>query len=521
MMGTRRHATSLLTLLMMVLAFSSAARSAEIETLLMPGKVSAAHARLEGQCANCHDRSDRGRQAQLCAGCHEQVREDLRSGKGFHGRLIGGERLQCRACHSEHQGRDADIVKFVPEQFDHERSDFPLHDAHALLDCGSCHAAGKGYREAPSTCFECHRTEEPHQGRLGKECASCHDAVTWAHVEFDHDKTDFALSGKHADTACVACHFGNRYDGTPRQCVSCHAPDDSHRGARGADCGKCHTAARWDTQRFDHARETGYALLGAHARTDCTSCHSSGRMQDPVPKDCHGCHRSQDSHAGRLGVACEKCHTSERWQESTFDHSTTRFALQGKHTSVDCHACHTANVATQKLASDCNSCHQASDVHAGRLGRQCETCHSVEGWRADVRFDHDFTGFPLVGQHVVVPCEQCHLTPAYKDAAADCFGCHQAADKHQGSLGRQCDSCHSPNGWNIWEFDHARATGFALAGTHSKLQCADCHREPPTEVKLGRDCASCHAKDDVHSGEFGRQCQRCHSTTSFRQVRIR
>lgn len=518
-MGALRHAIRLSALLMMVFAFGSA-RSAEIETLLMPGKVTAAHADIESQCANCHDRRNRGRQGQLCASCHKQVREDLRSGKGFHGRLIGGERLQCRACHSEHQGRDADIVKLVPEQFDHERTDFPLHDAHALLDCGSCHTAGKPHRDALSTCVGCHRSDEPHEGKLGKDCASCHDAVTWAHVTFDHSKTDFALSGKHTDTACVACHFGNRYDGTPRQCVSCHAPDDTHQGSRGTDCGKCHTTEKWSTQQFDHARETGFALLGAHSRTDCTSCHTSGRMQDPVPKDCHGCHRSQDSHAGRLGTACEKCHDSERWQESSFDHDTTHFALRGKHTSVECHSCHTASIATQKLPSDCHSCHQARDVHAGRLGRQCENCHSVEGWRADVRFDHDFTDFPLVGQHVVVPCEQCHLTPAYKETANECFDCHRAVDKHQGSLGKECDSCHSPNGWNIWEFDHARVTGFALAGAHSKLQCADCHRQPPAEVELSDDCSSCHLKDDVHFGDFGRQCQRCHSTTSFRQVRI-
>jgi hypothetical protein len=160
-------------------------------------------------------------------------------------------------------------------------------------------------------------------------------------------------------------------------------------------------------------------------------------------------------------------------------------------------------------------------VHVGKLGTQCDNCHSTAGWRANVHFDHDLSSFALLGQHVAVPCEQCHLTPTYAGTAADCYSCHQAADRHRGSLGRECESCHSPNGWNIWTFDHARSTGFALEGAHGKLECAQCHREPPTEVKLGRDCASCHVKDDVHLGEFGRQCQRCHSTISFRQVRIR
>lgn len=516
-----RLAVRCLTFLTVALLAGSVSSAAEIETLLMPGKVSAGHAQLEGECANCHDRRDRSRQSALCADCHKDVQADLSARTGFHGRLAGGAQAQCRACHSEHQGREADITRFVREQFDHSRTDFPLHDAHELLACSSCHVSGKRYREAPSGCVDCHRKDEPHNGSLGKDCASCHDSVTWAHVQFDHAKTRFSLSGRHAQTACVACHFGNRYQGTPQRCVSCHAPDDSHRGARGADCGSCHSTSTWTSQRFDHARETGFALLGAHARTDCTSCHTSGRMEDPVPKDCHGCHLAQDSHAGRLGDACDKCHASERWQETTFSHDDVGFKLLGEHADVACHTCHTANVATQKLGTDCSGCHRASDVHVGKLGTQCDNCHSVAGWRTDVHFDHDLSTYPLLGQHVAVPCEQCHLTPAYAGTATDCYSCHQAADKHRGSLGRECESCHSPNGWNIWKFDHARSTGFALDGAHGKLECAQCHRQPASEVKLARDCASCHVKDDVHLGEFGRQCQRCHSTISFRQVRIR
>lgn len=516
-----RHAARFLLLLIWLLLPGAAVQAAEIETLLMPGKLSAAHAKLEGDCTNCHDRRDRTRQSALCEGCHQPVQQDLRAGVGFHGRLAGGKQIQCRACHSEHQGRDADIVKFLPEQFDHGRTDFALREAHELLACGSCHAQGKRYREAASSCVDCHRKDEPHNGSLGKDCATCHDSMTWAHVMFDHSKTRFVLSGKHAGTACIACHFGNRYRDTPSQCVSCHAPDDAHRGARGIDCSSCHTTATWTSQRFDHARRTGFALLGAHARTDCTNCHTSGRMEDPVPKDCHGCHLSQDSHAGRLGSACNNCHTNERWQEPAFDHDEVGFELQGRHADVACHSCHTANVATQKLGTECANCHRANDVHAGKLGKQCASCHTVEGWRSDVRFDHDLTAFPLLGLHVAVPCEQCHLTPAYSGTNADCYSCHSASDTHQGSLGSECESCHSPNGWNIWTFDHARVTGFALTGAHGQLQCAQCHRQAASEVKLASDCASCHVNDDVHLGEFGRQCQRCHSTISFRQVRIR
>jgi hypothetical protein len=492
------------------------------ETLLMPGKLTTAHAKYEEDCANCHDRSNRTRQPALCLDCHKEIAGDVRSARGLHGRLEGAATLQCRACHSEHLGRDADIVKFSRGQFNHERTDFPLRGAHTPLACDSCHQKGKRYSEAASDCYSCHRQEEPHEGRLGRDCASCHDSVAWRRITFNHDTTSFPLRDKHKDTACFSCHFGNRYKDTPQQCVSCHAPDDVHRGERGPKCANCHTTASWATAKFDHAKETGFALEGIHARLDCTDCHRSGRMQDPLPKDCNGCHRGQDSHAGRLGERCGTCHGNEKWKPSVFDHtSDTKWALEGRHEKVDCHACHTASVATQHLETSCIACHRASDVHSGKLGRDCDTCHTPQGWRSGVAFDHDLTSFPLVGLHVAVPCEQCHVTRAYKGVARDCHGCHRADDVHNASLGKDCARCHSPNGWRIWEFNHGKETGFALTGAHAKQVCASCHKQPADEVKLDSSCASCHASDDVHLGQYGRQCQRCHSTLTFKGARLR
>jgi hypothetical protein len=68
----------------------------------------------------------------------------------------------------------------------------------------------------------------------------------------------------------------------------------------------------------------------------------------------------------------------------------------------------------------------------------------------------------------------------------------------------------------LWEFDHGKETGFALTGAHSKLVCAGCHKQPADEVKLNPTCLSCHEQDDVHLGQYGRQCQRCHSTITFK-----
>lgn len=507
---------------MLVGAVQVHAASQALERLLMPGPVSAAHAKYETDCAQCHDFANRPGQAQLCATCHEPVRDDIRAGKGLHGRLPNAAMLQCRGCHTEHKGRDTDIVKFVALEFDHSKTDFELADAHATVPCASCHQAGKPYREAAGQCSGCHLKDEPHEGRLGKDCASCHDSVAWSRARYDHGKTTFPLENKHAEVPCAACHFGNRYDGTPQACASCHSPDDVHRGARGTDCASCHTTKEWQTARFNHEKETGFALRGAHADTACASCHKTGRYEDKVPKDCHGCHLAEDTHAGRLGEKCGDCHTNDAFKPAKFDHDKdTKYLLEGEHKQVSCHACHTAPVAQQSLQSNCSSCHAANDVHAAKLGTQCESCHAPAGWRFDVRFDHDLSDFQLLGQHAAVPCEQCHLTQSFKDTASGCNDCHAKTDVHKGSLGKECASCHSPNGWGIWEFDHGKQTGFGLTGAHGKLTCAGCHRQPPDVVKLSQDCVACHQDDDAHFGDFGRQCERCHVTLSFKQVRIR
>jgi hypothetical protein len=492
------------------------------ETLLMPGKLSTAHQKYEEDCTQCHNRADRSKQRQLCLACHKAVAEDITQKRGFHGRAPGMATAQCAACHSEHLGRDADVVRLSRAAFDHRMTDFALDGAHGALACDSCHQSGKPWREAVATCKGCHAKVEPHAGKLGNDCAACHSTTNWLQVRFDHGKTKFALHGKHADTPCAQCHFGNRYAGTPTQCAACHAPDDVHRGERGERCAECHTEQSWKAATFDHAKQTGFALVGAHAQLACQGCHRSGQLKDPLPKDCRGCHAGQDAHAGRFGTDCAKCHGNDKWQTVNFDHGRDgHWQLAGRHAKLDCYACHTSNIATQKLQQDCAGCHRADDVHSGKLGTDCAQCHSVVAWRTDVHFDHDFTNFPLVGLHVAVPCEQCHVTRAYTDVKHDCNSCHHESDVHHGSLGSDCAKCHTPNGWNIWEFDHGKQTGFTLAGAHRKLTCAQCHRQPADQVKLDTTCVACHRQDDVHLGQFGVQCQRCHTTTTFKGARRR
>ena len=74
---------------LLAIGFQISARSASIETLVMPGPVSAAHADIEVECSECHAAFSKTLQRDLCLSCHEHesVMEDLAAGTGFHGRF--------------------------------------------------------------------------------------------------------------------------------------------------------------------------------------------------------------------------------------------------------------------------------------------------------------------------------------------------------------------------------------------------------------------------------------------------
>jgi hypothetical protein len=517
----RKTATRVAWLMALAMMTVTNAFATSVETLLMPGKVTRAHVKQEETCTNCHDRSNVRTQSSLCVDCHKDIAADLAQHHGFHGRMTNAGMGECRACHTEHKGRDADIVQLNRTDFDHHVTDFALEGAHTALDCASCHKKNTAWRKAPAACSGCHKSEDVHKGQFTQSCGECHSSMTWTGGKFDHEKTDFKLTGAHVSVTCNACHVGGRYKQTPKTCNGCHATDDEHRGARGTDCAKCHVTKEWKTAKFDHLKETKYELLGVHDRITCAACHRSGNYKDKIPKDCNGCHQADDTHAARFGAKCGDCHDNEKWPVTTYDHAGKhKFPLLDAHAKTDCYACHTATVASQKLAKDCVGCHRGEDPHGGKLKGGCDACHGQKSWRSDIVFDHDLTTYPLLGLHRVVSCAQCHATLAFKGAPETCIECHRHDDVHKGGLGKKCESCHSTNGWSLWLFDHSKETHFPLLGAHAKLKCADCHHVPLGTVKTPASCASCHHKDDRHLGQYGAQCDMCHTVDSWKGARI-
>lgn len=169
---------------------------------------------------------------------------------------------------------------------------------------------------------------------------------------------------------------------------------------------------------------------------------------------------------------------------------------------------------------------QSASPHGEALKLDCAGCHASEDWttlRTEVLFDHDTTAFPLEGSHDAVDCKGCHQSLIFSDVSLDCAGCH--TDIHSNTVGNDCARCHTPVSWLV---DHIpeihEMNGFPLAGSHSTLNCAECHL---SEVnlrfdRLGNDCYSCHATDYANttapnhlSAGYSTECMQCHDIFGF------
>jgi hypothetical protein len=447
-MGQLRHFRFLIGLLqaicLLVLLSPQAGAQSTLEKLLMPGPLSSAHAKLEQNCDNCHVAFSKKSQDKLCLTCHKEIQADRIASMGFHGRspLMSG--LECNNCHTEHKGRDASIIQLSTETFSHDQTDFPLLGSHRQIDCIGCHLKGKKFSEAPSTCFGCHDKTQPHKGNLGNKCETCHQVSKWTVVAaFDHSKTAFPLQGKHASVPCANCHLGEVYKDLPSTCNDCHAIQDVHVGRFGNKCESCHKVESWKEAKFDHAKNTRFALNGAHATAACQDCHHQD-FTTKLSMACFDCHQKQDVHKATLGKNCADCHSEVAWRSKVkFDHGLTNYPLIGQHVAVACEGCH-ASAVFREAKMECVDCHKSDDVHRGRFAVACADCHSPNGWQR-VKFDHSQTSFALTGTHARVGCYNCHSRENVASAKlpTTCYSCHKAQDVHRGAFGQNCARCHT------------------------------------------------------------------------------
>ena len=322
---------------------------------------------------------------------------------------------------------------------------------------------------------------------------------------------------------------------------------DSPHGKLSFACEECHSPDSWkempNPAKFDHA-QTGFILRGQHAEVACMDCHTALTFKFKKSAErCADCH--QDVHNAELGATCDRCHTVKSWlvPDMVQKHSTTRFALVGMHATVPCEECH---VNEQKheyvgLRTDCLGCHQrdydgttAPNHRASGLGTDCQSCHAVNAmsWQGvnfagGGTFDHAKTGFPLVGAHAALACNQCHpSTTNWVTTATTCYGCHQqdmltkanAPTPHAG-FPTDCSMCHTTNaGWAPSTFVHS--TVFVIAGAHAALACNQCHTSTTNWATTATTCYGCHQTDFTtanappHTG-FVTDCSTCHTNTAW------
>ncbi|HEV7555551.1 MAG TPA: hypothetical protein VGO00_08865, partial [Kofleriaceae bacterium] len=505
-----------------------------------PGELATGHASLDKQdkCLSCHD-NDNSVPSAKCIGCHDKLRARVASGQGFHvsDKVRGHD---CKACHKEHRGRSFDLMGWQSiggiQSFDHQLAGWKLEGKHAVTDCAHCHktADRQGLRMfvgADRTCGGCHAKDQPHGAVRAQtmHCDRCHTDKVWkpqkAKLDFNHDDPGQAampLEGSHADVACAKCHAKAAFKlpDADKDCAGCHnSPHDGQLfGTK--SCKTCHSAALRTLKevRFDHKKQTGYALVGAHSSVACASCHVKSLGTSKPAASCESCHARDNKHGNRFDKLpkCSTCHSQRAWKSSfQFNHAdNTKFDLTGKHANASCRACHRGKTPSEferfDINNGCMSCHKHGKAHGGKFKNdQCLTCHA-EGGSKKMRkdslevFHGENSKFPLRNGHAGVQCQMCHVNDVYQETPRECgVSCHEDS-LHRGSLGQECSRCHEPGQWPAIRFDHTKQTKWPLAGKHADVKsCDSCH--PGRQFHgAATSCgaAGCHKNDDVHQGKL-------------------
>jgi ribosomal protein S27E len=86
----------------------------------------------------------------------------------------------------------------------HNKTKFQITGAHLATPCESCHHQQNNwqFKGTQIECISCH--ENIHKNELKSEflpnndCRNCHQTENWNTINFDHNKTNFPLQGKHS-----------------------------------------------------------------------------------------------------------------------------------------------------------------------------------------------------------------------------------------------------------------------------------------------------------------------------------
>lgn len=374
--------------------------------------------RIEGKCSQCHTeksfsiftgtktfnhnttdfRLKGSHQSVDCFSCHENKNDP----KLIFADREGVTENQCAVCHEDvHEGKfgndcakchdESSFLSLNMNSFDHNQTDYPLEGKHIGVDCKQCHTGRYSVAIDFSACKNCHddyhRGEFAAENHVSPDCVDCHSLERGFDYSLytieRHQESSFPLEGAHLATPCFACHVSEednrwRFREIGSTCVDCH--QDIHEGYIGEeyypenDCAVCHINDTWASVDFDHSL-TDWALEGKHIEVDCRDCHFKMaeiegefvQSFNDLNNDCIQCHENvHDTQFEIEGVTdCKRCHDSESWFPTLFNHDETAFALEGKHAEIDCKECHKPIVVSGETIIEykiekfeCIDCHQ-------------------------------------------------------------------------------------------------------------------------------------------------------------------
>ena len=229
----------------------------------------------------------------------------------------------------------------------------------------------------------------------------------------------------------------------------------------------------------DIGRKSPGPLTTVHARVpdlaeDCSQCH--GGWFTSMPEACFGCHNDIEAQIPEG---------------------------EGLHGALD----------TEK-SMRCALCH--SEHHGPQFAIVNDQSFAQAGIPDPLKFDHEFVGFPMWGQHLELECDVCHVNSnkpllshgekRYLGLEQDCGTCHE--DAHDGRYALACAKCHGQD-----SFDQLDSAGHdalvPLIGGHGDISCRECHARGSTysleslaraRTPAPRECADCH--ESPHSVDF-------------------
>jgi len=348
-------------------------------------------AHVKADCLDCHTKGYSGTSME-CNSCHQKNFTETQTPS----HTAAGISVECKTCHT--------TTDWKPSTFNHTTTGFALNGGHAaVVQCSSCHK-GNTTSAAPE-CITCHQVQYSNAkghvaSKFPTDCKLCHNSNNWLGDTFNHNTTNFPLTGSHLSTDCASCHTAG-YAGTSMECKTCHqvnynaSVDPNHKTlALPVTCADCHTTnPDWKPASFA-IHNNYYALTGAHSAIakECAACHKGTYTN--TPNTCNGCHASDyntaanpNHNTAQFPTDCASCHTSNAWAPSTFNHDAQYFPIySGKHRGkwTLCSECHTST--TNFALFSCIKCHEHSNKtsvdndHKGENGytytaTSCYTCH--------------------------------------------------------------------------------------------------------------------------------------------------